>query len=211
MLASSLMQSLKERRGELQAQYQDNLEIYKPGYPKMQQLQRQIDELSAEIARETASISGSVKARFEAKVREEAKLRQRIQEIKNEALSLQDRSTDYETLRREVDTNRELYDGLLQRMKEVGVAAGVGENNISIVDAATTPLVPFKPSLKKNLAIALALGLFLGIGLAFLLETLDDTIKTAEDVERRIGAPVLSLIPHASAREHGLWPRPRFH
>ena len=204
VLASQLVESLKERRSELQAQYQDNLEIYKPGYPKMQQLQRQINELTDEIARETASISGSVKARFEAKVREEAKLRQRIREIKEEALALQDRSTDYETLRREVETNRELYDGLLQRMKEVGVAAGVGENNVSIVDAAAIPLGPYKPSLTKNLAIALALGLFLGVGLAFLLETLDDTIKTADDVERRVGAPVLSLVPHASAREVGL-------
>jgi succinoglycan biosynthesis transport protein ExoP len=204
LLASTLVQSLKERRSGLQAQYQDNLEVYKPGYPKMQQLQRQIDELTEEINRETASISGSVKARYEARVREQAKLQQRIREIKEEALALQDRSTDYETLRREVQTNRELYDGLLQRMKEVGVAAGVGENNVSIVDAATIPLAPYKPSLTKNLAIAIALGLFVGVGLAFLLETLDDTIKTAEDVERRIGAPVLSLIPHASFREHGI-------
>ena len=204
LLASDLVQSLKERRSELQAQYQDNLEVYKPGYPKMQQLERQIDELSDEINRETASIFGSVKARYEARVREQAKLQQRIGEIKEDALALQDRSTDYETLKREVQTNRELYDGLLQRMKEVGVAAGVGENNVSIVDAATIPLAPYKPSLSKNLAIAVVLALFVGVALAFLLETLDDTIKTAEGVERRIGAPVLSLIPHASFRELGI-------
>ncbi|MGB5832581.1 MAG: polysaccharide biosynthesis tyrosine autokinase [Thiohalocapsa sp.] len=206
VLASTLVQSLKERRGELQAQYQDNLEVYKPGYPKMQQLQRQIEELNDEIARESASISGSVKARFEARVREEAKLRQRITEIKEDALALQDRSTDYETLRREVETNRELYDGLLQRMKEVGVAAGVGQNNVSIVDSATIPLQPYKPSLTMNLAIALALGLFGGVGFAFLLETLDDSIKTAEETERHTGAPVLSLIPRVSAEAQRLAP-----
>jgi capsular exopolysaccharide synthesis family protein len=117
---------------------------------------------------------------------------------------LQDRSTDYETLKREVETNRELYDGLLQRMKEVGVAAGVGENNISIIDAAAVPIAPYKPSLTKNIAIALALGSFFGVGLAFLLEMLDDTVKTSEDVEKRMGAPVLGQIPKASAREHGI-------
>ena len=204
ILESPLVQTLKQRRGELLAQYQDNLQVYKPGYPKMVQLQRQIDELSDEITREASSISGAVKARYEARVREEAKLRERIRELKEEALALQDRSTDYETLRREVETNRELYDGLLQRMKEVGVAAGVGENNISIVDPATVPLYPYKPSLQKNLAIALALGLLFGVALAFLLETLDDTLKTAEEIERRAGAPVLSLIPHASTRSHGI-------
>jgi succinoglycan biosynthesis transport protein ExoP len=201
---SELIQTLKQRRSDLQADYQQQLEIFKPGYPAMQKLQRQIAEIDAEIERETASIRESVRATFEARIREEAKLRQRIQEAKDEALLLQDRTTDYETLRREVETNRELYDGLLQRMKEVGVAAGVGENNISVVDAATVPLRPYKPSLRKNLAIALVLGLFLGAGLAFLLNSLDDTIKSADDVERRVGAPVLSLVPHASARDSGL-------
>ncbi|MBK1633729.1 hypothetical protein CKO31_23895 [Thiohalocapsa halophila] len=204
VLASEVIQSLKERLGDLQAEYQENLQVYKPGYPKMQQLQSRIDELRSEIGRETAAIASSVKSEFDAKAREEASIRQRLRELKSEALSLQDRSTDYETLRREVDTNRELYDGLLQRMKEVGVAAGVGENNISIVDAAQTPLAPYKPSLSKNLAIAIALGLFAGVGAAFLLEMLDDSVKASDDVERRVGAPVLSLVPYASGRQHGL-------
>jgi capsular exopolysaccharide synthesis family protein len=146
----------------------------------------------------------SVQARYQAKIREEAKLTQRIAELKEEALSLQDRSTDYETLRREVETNRELYDGLLQRMKEVGVAAGVGENNISVVDPATIPILPYKPDLKKNLAIAVALGLFLGILIAFLLEMLDDTAKTPEEVEALVGAAVLTLVPQISTKKHGL-------
>jgi capsular exopolysaccharide synthesis family protein len=201
---SEVIQSLKKRLSELQATYEENLQVYKPGYPKMQQLQSQIDELRAEVNRETGSIASSVKAQYEAKLREERSIRQRLSELKDEALALQDRSTDYETLRREVETNRELYDGLLQRMKEVGVAAGVGENNISVVDAAQVPLAPYKPNLSKNLAIAIALGLFCGVGLAFLLEMLDDSIKASDDVERRVGAPVLSLVPFASAREHGL-------
>ena len=204
LLSSSLIQTLKERRGALQAEYQENLEVFKPGYPKMQQLQRQINELNAGIARETGSIRESIRSRFQAKVLEEAKLRQRIQEVKEEALVLQDRTTDYETLRREVETNRELYDGLLQRMKEVGVAAGVGENNISVVDAALVPSAPYKPNLKRNLSIALVLGLFLGGGLAFLLNALDDTLKSAEEIERLTGAPVLSLIPYLSPREAGI-------
>ncbi len=204
VLESQVIQSLKERRGDLQAEYQEKLRTFKPGYPDMVQLQSRINELSGEIARETASISEGLKARFQAKVREEVQLRLRIQEVKNDALALQDRSTDYETLQREVETNRELYDGLLQRMKEVGVAAGVGENNVSVVDAAQVPPQPYKPSLRMNLAIALALGLFLGTGLAFLLETLDDTIKSSDEVERHIGAPVLSEMPYFSTREVGL-------
>lgn len=204
VLDSPVIQSLKERRGDLQAEYEQRLQTFKPAYPDMVQLQNRIDELSTEIARETIAITGGIRTRFQAKVREEVQLRRRIHEIQSDALALQDRSTDFETLRREVETNRELYDGLLQRMKEVGVAAGVGENNVSVVDAAQVPPRPYKPSLPLNLAIALALGLFLGVGLAFLLETLDDSIKTSEEVERRVGAPVLSLMPHYSPRDAGL-------
>ncbi|MEA3275986.1 MAG: polysaccharide biosynthesis tyrosine autokinase [Pseudomonadota bacterium] len=204
VLESPVIQKLKERKAELESEYQEKLRIYKPGYPKMQQLQQQIAEIRQEIAQESASIGNSVRTTFEAKIRQEAKLQMRIGEIKDEILALQDRSTDYQTLKREVDTNRELYDGLLQRMKEIGVAAGIGTNNISIVDAAEVPRLKYKPSLTKNLAIAIALGLFGGVLLAFLFETLDDTVKTSEDVEKRVGAPVLGVIPLSHAKEHGI-------
>jgi len=198
-LESPVIQTLKERQAELTAQYQDKLKIFKPGYPEMQQIQQRIAEIERQIAAESATIGAAARSTYEAKLQQEAKITARINEIKSEILALQDRSTDYQTLKREVDTNRQLYDGLLQRMKEVGVVAGIGTNNISIVDAAEIPLEKYKPNLKKNLAIAIALGLFGGIALAFLLETLDDSVKSTDEVERRIGAPVLSLIPWMSS------------
>jgi capsular exopolysaccharide synthesis family protein len=204
LLDSAAIEKLKGRRSELQAEYQQNLEVFKPGYPKMQQLQRQIADIDKTIAQEVAAIAGAIRLRYETRQREEAKLNQRIAEIKEEILTLQDRSTDHQTLKREVDTNRQLYEGLLQRLKEVGVTAGIGTNNISVVDAATVPTRPYKPNLTKNLAIALALGLLLGVGLAYLLETLDDSIKTSEDAERRLGVPVLGLMPMAASEEYGL-------
>ena len=197
-LESPVIQKLKELQAELTAEYQDKLKVFKPGYPEMQQLQQRIAEIERQMAGESATIGAGVRASYEAKMQQEAKITARINEIKGEILALQDRSTDYQTLKREVDTNRQLYDGLLQRMKEVGVVAGIGTNNISIVDAAEVPIEKYKPDLKKNLAIAIALGLFGGIALAFLLESLDDSVKSTEEVERRIGAPVLSLIPWMS-------------
>ncbi len=204
VLGNTLIQNLKERRGTMEADYRDQLQVLKPNYPSMRQLKQQIDELDQQITRETAAIAAGVKARYEAKSLEEAKLAKRIIELNEEALALQDRSTDFETLKREVDTNRELYDGLLQRVKEVGVAAGIGENNISIVDAARVPMAPYKPNLKLNLAIAIALGGFIGVLAAFLLEALDDSVRGAEDAEGLVGAPVLTLIPKVDPRDAGL-------
>ena len=204
VLDSAVIQELKKRKGELDLQYQELLKVYKPGYPKMQQLERQVAEIDQQIDKEIGSIRQAVKSGYEARVREQATLQARVSELKGEILAMQDRSTDYQSLKREVDTNRELYDGLLQRMKEVGVVAGISSNNISIVDRAQVPGSAYKPNLKKNLTMALAIGLIAGILLAFLLEHMDDTVKSSEDVEARVRAPVLGVIPMVSAREHGI-------
>jgi len=150
-LESRIVESLKARRADLDIEHQELTKIYKPDYPRMQRIQKQIAEVDQKIADELVAIARSVKTNFEAQIRREAKIKRRIGEIKEEILALQDRSTDYQTLKREVDTNRELYDGLLQRMKEVGVAAGIGTNNISVVDPAEIPRSPYKPNLRKNL------------------------------------------------------------
>ena len=201
ILDSPVIQALKARKTTLQTEYQELLKVYKPAYPKMVQLRNQIDQVNSEIAQEIGSIRSAVKAKYQAKVREEIKLTESIANTRKEIISLQQRSTNFQTLKREVDTNRELYDGLLQRMKEVGVAAGVSNNNISIVDRAEVPSKKFKPKLLKNLAIALALGLFGGVLLAFLFESLDDTIKTTADLEKLIDKPVLGAIPRISSKE----------
>ncbi len=201
VLDSAVIQELKKRKGELQLKYQEDLKIYKPGYPTMRQLQSQIEEIDQQIEKEVASIRGAVKKEYQTKVQEQANFQARVRELKSDILALQDRSADYQTLKREVDTNRQLYDGLLQRMKEVGVVAGISTNNISIVDRAQVPAAPYKPNLRKNLTIAIAIGLIAGVLLVFLLDQLDDTVKSAEDAESRVRAPTLGTIPLVSARE----------
>lgn len=204
VLASGMIQTLKVRKGELEVTYQEQLKTYKPGYPKMQQLRRQIAEIDQQIAEELRSIGDGVKTDYEAKVHEQASLQTRVSEIKTELLDLQNRTTDYQILKREVDTNRELYDGLLQRMKEVGVVAGISTNNISIVDRALIPASAYKPDLRKNLTIAIAIGLIAGVLLALVFEHMDDTVKTSEDIENRARIPVLGIVPMVPAKQQGI-------
>ena len=208
VLESEAIEALKMRKRELELTYQDNLKIYKPGYSKMQQLRRQIEEVDRQIQQEIAAIEErvvfAVKAELAANVDEEAALQVRVREVKSDILDLQNRSTDYQALQREVMTNRELYDGLLQRMKEVGVVAGLTTNNISIVDRAKIPTAPYKPNLRSNLTKAIVIGLAAGILLVFLFEYLDDTVKTADDVESRGRIPVLGTLPMASTKHHGI-------
>lgn len=195
MLDSKIVQTLKETKAKLEAQYQDNLSLYKPAYPTMVQLRGQIDQIDRQINQEIANIRSAITAAYEATKTEEALLRASLDQLKRDVQELQGRSIQFNILRREVDTNRELYNGLLQRYKEVGVAAGVGTNNISVVDEAKAPVQPHKPNLRLNALLALVLGLLGGIGLAFLLEHLDDTYKQPDEVEKRLGLPVVGMIP----------------
>jgi len=195
VLNSGIIQTLKESKAKLEAQYQDNLSLYKPAYPSMVQLRGQIGQMDRQISQEVTNIRNAITAQYQAAKAEEALLQAQLDQLKREVLEQQDRSIQFNILRREVDTNRELYDGLLQRYKEVGVAAGIGTNNISVVDEARIPNRPFKPNLRLNALLALVLGLLGGIGLAFLLEHLDDTFRQPDEVEKRLSLPVLGLIP----------------
>lgn len=194
-LNNELVQRLKERRSQLKAQYQERLKIYKPSYPSMLQLEQEIGQVEEDIQHEVDALRDGVRIRYQAKLREESKLNDSIELTKTDIRNLNARSTEFQVLKREVNTNRELYDGLLQRMKEVGVVAGIASNNISVVDNAQVPFEKHSPRILVNIAIALLLGLVGGISLALLLESLDDTIKTGEDLERILNLPVLGVTP----------------
>lgn len=196
-LETGLISTLKQNLAKLEADYQNNLKQFKPAYPKMQELAAQIEEVKGQVSREQDNVRQSIVATYEAAKEQESLLSEMLASSKNEMLDLQSRSIQYNILKREADTNRQLYDGLLQRLKEVSVAGGVGTNNISVVDKAQVPSKMYKPVLKLNLVIAIILGLVGGIGLALFFEYLDDTFKQAADVERALGIAVMGLIPES--------------
>jgi len=195
VLQNPAIQRLSEERAKVSAEYEQKLSVYKPDYPEMQQLSARLAELDREIAGIAGSIRASVSAQYEIATNEERALQSQVNALKGDVLDLRNRSIQYNILQREVDTSRTLYDGLLQRYKEVGVAGGVTANNISIVDRAVAPDRPSKPSLLLNIAIAGLIGLGLGILAALLLEALDETLEKPEDIEEKLGLPVLGVVP----------------
>ncbi len=187
--------NLRQRRAELAAEYQRLMVQFEPEYPAAKAIQSQLNQLDSSITREENRVSGSLVADYrEAREREQA-LQTRVDQLKENYLDLRRRSIQYNIYQQEVDTNRALYDGLLQRFKEIGVAGGVGVNNISIVDAADVPQRPSSPRLLINLVVALLAGLMLGSGLAFALEQIDEAIADPGEIERRLGLPLLGSVP----------------
>lgn len=203
MLESPIIKSLRESKVKLESEYQDKLGTFKPGYPAMLELKNRITEIDSQIAKEKKVVGDSIRATYEAAKAHEAMIAERFNSSRDEVLDLQTAGIEYSILKREADTNRELYDGLLQRYKEVGVAGGVGNNNISVVDRAEVPKSYYKPDVKMNLLIGMIIGLFGGIGLAFLFEHLDDTFKRSVDVENLLGLPVIGLIPESPEMNDG--------
>jgi succinoglycan biosynthesis transport protein ExoP len=130
-----------------------------------------------------------------AAVRREALVREAFDQQQKQANLVAGRAVQYNILKREVDTNKQLYEGLLQRLKEAGVSAGINASNIRIVDAAVPPTKPVSPRPVLNLGLALLLGLGCGVGVAFLQEHLDNTLKNSDDIERLLRVPTLALIP----------------
>ena len=198
-------QALRQQKATLEAEYQQKRTFMKPEHPEMLSLRSQIDELDKQIGQESAQMSSgrinTLLSEFRAAAAAEQGLQARVSGLKGDVLNLRGRSIQYNILQREVDTNRSLYDALLQRYKEIGVAGGVGTAPVSIVDRAEPPALPYKPNLLMNLLFGLGGGLLAGIAGAVGLEFLTDTIKTREDVRRKLSLACLGAVPKTVARD----------
>lgn len=195
VLENPAIQRLTEERARVQAEYEEKAQVFQPSFPQMLQLKAKLDELDAQINSVAAGIRTSIRGQFTVAASQERALQAQVNALKGDVLDLRDRSVQYNILMREVDTSRTLYDGLLQRYKEIGVTGGISANNISIIDRAIPANEPSKPRLIVNLALAILLGLALGAAAALLLEALDETLATPDDVENKLGLPILAVIP----------------
>lgn len=194
-LGNGAITALRQRRAEVAADYAKLLVQFEPGYPAARALQRQIADLDNSIAREESRVGQSSQTAFREALAREQGLQSRVETLKSNLLDLRRRSIQYNIYQRDVDTNRQLYDGLLQRYKEIGIAAGVGTNNIAVVDTAELPQVPSSPRLLLNLLAALALGLIAAALTVFLLEQIDEAIKDPAELERTLELPTLGVVP----------------
>ncbi|MFM5929946.1 MAG: GumC family protein [Novosphingobium sp.] len=196
---STALAPIISQRADLESQYQEKSKIFKADYPAMRELQAKIKQLDATIQAERNRTGGSKRSELEgdyrSAMRAEAELMARVGATKQNVQLERGRSIEYNILLREVDTNRALYDALLQRYKEIGVAGGIGQSIVSVVDRADPPSYPFKPRLPVNAGIGLLLGLAIGIALAFAAHVLFDAIVDPNDVRNKLHLPVLGVIP----------------
>ena len=195
VINSKIVQSLRENLDTLQAQYASMSGQYKPNYLPMAELTAKMKGTRGALRNEISSIVASIETQYAASLKNEGALDQELKREKEFALGLNDAAVKYAILQREADTNKQLYNAVLTRMKDVEVTADLHASNISIVDRASPPTAPSSPRMARDLLATALLGLMGGVGLGFLLERHDDTFKDVGEIESYLRVPHLGMIP----------------
>ncbi|MCU1306566.1 MAG: capsular exopolysaccharide family [Acidobacteriaceae bacterium] len=192
---NGLIQRFREDEGALKKQLAQATSQFGPSYPKVIELNSQVTQIEVNIKNEIDRIASRKGSEYQAALSRENMLRGAFDAQKQEANLLNEKSIAYNALKHDADSNRQLYDGLLQKLKEAGINSGLKSSNVRIVDVARAPLSPAKPNIPNNIALGFLLGLVGGIALAFVLESLDNTVRTPEQVETLTSLPSLGMIP----------------
>src|SRR6266481_1410681 len=201
---SPLLERLHQQQADLKIQVAELSIQFGPSYPKVAQLNNQSKEIERQIQGETRKAVEHLRGQYQTALQRESMLREALNKQKQEANRLNENAIDYTLLKRDVDSNRQLYEGLLEKLKQAGVTAGLRSNNFRIVDAARSPNAPVEPNIPRNLLFALVLGITSGVGLAFLLEGMDNTVRTTEQAQIISALPSLGMIPLGSkSRNNG--------
>jgi exopolysaccharide transport family protein len=195
---SGLMEKMREQQADLKIQIAQLSTQFGNSYPKVVQLNTQLKEVDAQLQIEMTKVVSRVRSGYLASLQHESMLRQAMDIQKQQANKLNENAIQYSLLKRDVESYRTLYEGLMEKLKEAGVTAGLRSNNIRSVDKARVPTAPSEPNVPRNLTFALALGFTTGIGLAFLLEGIDNTVRTPEQAQVISGLPSLGMIPLGS-------------
>jgi capsular exopolysaccharide synthesis family protein len=189
------IQTLKSDLARLEGELADLATTFKPGYPALDQLQIKVEQTRRRLQQEIQRTVAGVKSAYTTAKQKEDELRAKLEQQKAAALGLKDAAVDYAILAREVDTNRQLYESVLQRLQEMEMAAALRTSNISVIDQAVPPLKPARPKPALSLLLSAMLGLTGGVGVAFVVEYFNNTLRTSQEVERYLRLPNLGIIP----------------
>jgi polysaccharide biosynthesis transport protein len=204
IIQNSFIQSLKTRAAELERDRVRLLERYGERHPQVQNVTSQIVDARRQIDGELNKAVAAIKNEYEAAAAEERTLTRELEAQKTAALDLNRKGIDYSVLQREAESNRQVYESLLQREKELRVVANSRANNVRLLDHAEVPGGPFTPNVSRAWMMALLFGLGLGVATAFTIDYLDDTVKTPEDVTWRLKLHFLGLVPKVRGERHPL-------
>lgn len=194
-LSNDAITAMRQKRAEAAADYAKQMIEFEPNYPPVKAEAAQISKLDAAIAREEDRIRTSLQQDYRSAAQREAALQARVAGLKQNLNDLRRVGIQYNIYQRDADTNRELYNALLQRYKEIGVAGGVEKNNVSIVDPPEVSEHPVTPNLMVNVILSTLAGGLAALAIAVILAQIDDGVGDPAEVESKLGLPLLGTVP----------------
>lgn len=201
VVQSPIMERLKSETSELELQKSKLLKVYREKHPEIVKIDAQIQHIAQRIDAEVQNMIRALQTEFRvAKAREE-NLLSNVNQLKREGQDLNEKEIQYLTLQRDLESNQQLYETVLKRLKETGMAGGLETNNVRVMEEATVPGAPIRPRKTANVTTAGIVGLVLGLALAVALEYFDTTVKSTDDVERYLGLPVIAIVPAFSVKK----------
>lgn len=201
---SSPLVKLRSQEEELHRQLAEASVRFQPTYPKVEEISKAMAAVEADIQTETTRLASKYQKDYLAALGREKLLRASLENQKGEENKLNESAIEYSLLKRDVDSNRQLYEGLLQKLKEAGVMTGLRSSNVRIVDPASAPTSPSSPNIPRNLLMSLMVGLAGGLSLAFVLESRDTSVHSLEQVRMITALPSLAVIPLSSRPNRSL-------
>ena len=197
LIGNPLIDTLNTQLLDAEVELSRLSKVYKSKHPKIIQIKTKIDKTRKKLAQEVKKAIKSLNAERLVLLAREKAMKKTIADFNQEALMTSRKELRYSILQRNVRTNQKLYDTLLSKVKESNVVKDADVSNIRVVSKAALPLVPIKPKKGLNFILSILFGLMTGVGLAFLLEYMDRSLRTEEDVQRYMDLPVLSVVPEA--------------
>ena len=191
----NLLEKLRAQQAELETQYTQATAQFGSSYPLVIQLKSQLNQVRTSIANEQKNLLAKVRDEYLAAIQRENLLTSAFDKQKQEANKLNESGIEYTALKRDADSNRQLYESLLQRLKEASVTAGLRSSNIRVVDEARVPVGPSAPNVPRNIALGFLLGAACGVVLAFLQESIKTTVGNLEELSAVTPLPLLGTIP----------------
>jgi succinoglycan biosynthesis transport protein ExoP len=196
--------TLRTRMADLQRQKVQLNERYGPKNPQVIENENAIADTNKQYQAALVAAVQQIRNEYEGALATERRLGEALKQSEGAAMDLSRKSVGYTVLEREAQSNRQIYDSLIQRQNELQIVSNSGGNNVRLMDRAVVPGAPFTPDIRRNFMLGALAGILLALGLVLAIDYLDDTVKTPEDITRRLKLPFLGLVPAVKGNNHPL-------
>ena len=209
VINNPFIQNLKAELSKLEVEQSELLKKFRPKHPNVIAVRSQVASVRGRINAEVRQIITSIKNEYDVAVAQEQEILAALEEQKKEALDLNQKAVTYNVLEREAESNKRVYETLLQRAKETNVTEKLDTINVRVIDRASVPTYPVAPRKKLNIFLSMVVGLVMGMVLAFFFEYIDNSIKTPDDIKQYLNIPFLGFIPKVASNGNGSAPSRR--